>query len=641
MTDVSLGTVAVLGTSSDHPRLDVIDMETGEVRTIAEHAPGNGIYAVSRCVRGLAYATRGGITRYTNDFLDVGGGPVTWKTLSPKGPQSLSVCLNRDFAATSDTSGAHLWFDLDAPDPPCLTLDTRGQTICALASLGEFVIGLGALGGLRVWRASDGVLVDAVESPAPPRRYALINLVQCFGQAVTYPAESGHLVTFILQDLRVDTFPAHQSEFYAVAALPEGLLTSGSSDGLVLLRQKSAGGPAGVLRGPYDIIAGAALAGITLTVLLIDVSGTARVYRQEGDELHLVCELPQTGYRSVAGPSPAELAAATTRQKTDETRRIVRDLESRGTSLPPEEVYEIHERLAALGAEPVSLEIRAQEAQRNQALDPKEILVELELRARQARLLEGRLEARDPRVLRAYMRYFDLLKELRQWEVALHLAERLAGISSNTMADDKIERLYQYVKATRCGDAVVDLGDELPFGIVVGAADILGRPMRGMFAVARFSPISCGDAADHPDLVLSKYAWVRPQVTHRSGGLPTLTWREAWWLDASGGYRCETLFAAEDAGLDRPHWVLAFPLRPLSWGPVPVLALDAGPGPSAASPVAETAAYNARILDVHRRIDAEGKAATWSRWTYRAVCQAVTAAANEMQALVLQGRRST
>ncbi len=636
MIDPVLGTLAVLGSSSARSRLDVVNTETGEVRTIAEHPPGNGIYGISRYGQGLAYGTRGGITRYTQRFHDPGAGPILWNTLSLQGPQKLSVCLTPDYLAESDTAGVHLWYDLDGPKPHSVALDTHGQMICALAPRDEFLTGLSANGGIRIWRTTDGTLVDVVESPAPPERCALVNLVPCFGIAVSYPTESGHVATYVHSTRRVEICPAHEGKCYAASALPDGLLTIGLSDGLVLLRDKRAGKPSTILHGPQDIIAGAAFAGITLTILFIDSRGATYVCRREGEALRLVRELPQKDYRSVAGPSPAELDAATARLKTDAIRRIARDLESRGASLPPEEAYELHGRLITLGAEPVSLEIYAQQAQKNQANEPMERLVELELRVRQAELLKCKLEAKDPRVLRPLLRRLDLLEELHQWGEALRLAEQLAAVNSNAVADHEMERLRDYAEAARAGKAVIELGDELPFDIIVGAANLLGQPVRGLFAVAFFSPIASGDVADRPDLVLDKYAWGRSQGANRFPGMPDLTLHEVWWLNASGGYRCETLFAGENTGLNGPHWVFACPLRPLSSGPLPVLALDTGPGPGAAPTVAESSAHNARVLDVHRRIDTEGKTAAWSRRTYRAVCEAVTAAACEIEASVLR-----
>ena len=106
------------------------------------------------------------------------------------------------------------------------------------------------------------------------------------------------------------------------------------------------------------------LAGILpYKLLLVEEEGAAGVYTLEEGNLRLSSLLPGKDYRAVATPPPEKIQESYAQLRETEVQRIVAEISDKMGKASDDAIEKLHSRLIELDCEPISLMLRAQQAE--------------------------------------------------------------------------------------------------------------------------------------------------------------------------------------------------------------------------------------------------------------------------------------
>lgn len=398
---------------------------------------------------------------------------------------------------SADESGRVLqWWagNNDASQPTLWSLG--GEPIYLLGSTGEHIIGLGDKGQILICREAGGLIEARLVGPAPARPITLARPATWAlhdGAVVAYPARNGQLVVIKADPPSLYVTAAHEGAWYAAFQVDERLATLGHDDGLIRFWHLASSRPECVDERPAlhnAIDAEVFGAGSAQGVAVLSDGRAIRFGITRDSFVHLGA-VPGNDFRAVVGTSVNAQRAFEIGQRQLRANElqdwIAASLDSDGDA----DLREAFDELESLGAEAVSLALKAHQAMRN-----GDLLLELKLRHRLVRLLP--LESPDAQPTRE--RYIVLLLEFGQYEMALEAIDQSAQTTTGGATAYCPPWLHTTKDAMNAGQDVVFSGPErsVPVDQVIAAAQVLGRPLAGLWELHRSGRACIPDAVIQP-----------------------------------------------------------------------------------------------------------------------------------------------
>ena len=569
--NADLSDVLIAGTAGAKAELSAFDTSAGTSRTLAKCQPGHGTYTGSRTNRAALFGNRAGQLLYTDRIKDVICCADAFHVLQPRGPQIIDVHLGEDRKAiVCDMDRVTLW-NLASPTEKTV-LPTQGQFVIAACLLGDRGFGLSAGGRLLAWDIPTAELADIRHVPPPPKKCALIHLVQhgAWGK-LAYPAADGQLALFDPETRTATLVPAHEGDFYALFPSSNGPISAGRHDGAILFWGDAPDVPPLRCQGPRDIVAGASLPGAPARLALVDSQGGLHWGRMESGVFLEENHLPDAACRVVAGPDPATLRRAADQSRKNRIREVLAEIQRLGPQAPPGQLDALCLELSGLGAEEAALEIRSQDARRRAEGNPEAILEELALRRKQAALLPD-----CPEAIPSLNRYAEALEWTCVYSGALEVWERIERIDGAAGTKTRAEGARRRAEDLRRGKSIIECNVALPFPILGRAHAMHAVPMLGLYAVQMLRSIASGDVSRDPKRLLTKY---RGQAR-----IEQIAWRTHEKETSVATFLSEIVTVSSDI-----RALTVLPMIPGSIQLTPMVALDVGP--AGASPDAMRAAF--------------------------------------------------
>ncbi len=508
-----------LGTGKPQPGLSVMGAGQTQASRLVDKPPGHSVYAIDVDPEQnlVAIGTRAGEVEILSWPRTVGSSEPGKTQSLRQGASVLSVCLLGDsqFASTDITGRCLLWPPLGDSDTP-KTLEVDGGLICSLLRLPDNqMLGLSSKGRLLFWHIQTGRLLRTIDSPKPPRKFAMVRLLywpKC--HAVVYPSADGQLVAYRHDDSELSVCEAHDGEFYATAVEGDHLHTFGRDDGL-MRTWRDVGSPASEqCQSPRGSISGEFLGNGTGRILLVGDGGNAAIYALKSGHLRLICRLEGTHYRVAVAPSPHIRQDFGKKQRLKRANQLRTEIETRIESKRLEGIEELHRELVGLGFETASLALRAQ-----QAAQEGDIIGELRTRKQ----LVQSLPSKDQRATTSLLRYAKLLE--MTWQLAE--AQAILAPVSSVDSEGKATWWDEAIDVLKGEDWVVE--PDLPMQLVIEAATVMDRPFVGRWLLrAHSTPEVIADDSLSAQAIAAKYKQVRENDNRQN--LPDAEARTLWWV---------------------------------------------------------------------------------------------------------------
>ncbi|MGA2499569.1 MAG: hypothetical protein ABSH20_17670 [Tepidisphaeraceae bacterium] len=539
----------VLGRGGSQTGATVLDVEPPTPRIAQSICAEDRVYAIDVDVerRVLALGTRSGRV----DILAADGsaaGEMTRRLTRVLGRPILSVCwVGKSLLAVSDAGGRVCLWHLESEDGPRFReLGVDNDIVCSLVSRDDRLIGLTRRGRIVQWTLPDGEVRGQLEAPPPPARLSLARL-----QAATedngmffYPSAAGELVEVDTSAGGIRTWEVHEGDLQVVCPLEQGLITLitvGQRNGTAKLWRSAAQGYQleQTLQAPAGMISGQTMPD-GHRLMLVDEAGRAGIYVIGGDRLELEAAIEGEGYRVVAGPAAAKLAAWRREQRADSAQALretllMRISQNDTSALEPELA-----QLEQLGHPAMALELRAQAA-----AGEGNPVAELSALHRLAQLTA------DAATGDVMLRYVELLEGAGLFQEALAVQQR-------TQKAQEIRRLSALASALAAPAVVIK--PSLPLAATIEAATVVGRPFSGAWVWEESGAVDLGKTPFSAADVAGQYEALG--TGKRDVALPEVTMLR--WLSPQGlQHRESILFHLAPAGgsCDRPHLAVAIHIR--------------------------------------------------------------------------------
>lgn len=350
-------------------------------------------------------------------------------------------------------------------------LDTRGRTVYALFNPDqEHLAGL-TNDKLLVWDI-DGNLVFVTEIPEPGNWSSLIKPMFFNPTDLwLWPDGRGRLVTYNHIRRQIETYAAHESQFYGIAESGIGLITAGFEDNILRIWNKEFELLNEIYVSASQIISAFSWENMGANILFTRATGECGVYKLLKNQLHLVADSDLRDCRLIFSSGRQVLETAIAGHKKQKAAEIAKQI----TNHPgrPAMTEPLHKELIDLGYENISLLLRAEQARING--DPVE---ELGFYHR----LFRRADAVESKMAESLLRYGSLLEML--WQV--RSADTIFGLLDQFDVDDAIGQrqnsMKQKLQALDHRTAIINPG-EISIGQILKASCITREPVMGRFII--------------------------------------------------------------------------------------------------------------------------------------------------------------
>ncbi|MCK4341186.1 MAG: hypothetical protein KAY37_05620 [Phycisphaerae bacterium] len=510
-----------LGRGHKTPGVSVYEPVSGGLHDVLNLQATESVYAlVAEDANNTAVVgTKAGLLHFAQHVTAGDSGAWQVNRSVVHGAPILSLCwIGAPHVVVSDTEGRCYVWNCNTKEPP-QALPTRREAICALVARDQtHLMGLSTSGELLTWHLPTRQLTGLEHGPPPPAISALAKLTWWpAAEAMVYPARGGQLVTWRPLDDEVHTVDAHDGEFYAIVPLEVELLTIGLRDRCARLWRPRGSVARFKGKAPAGITSAALVGSNPARIIAINERGEACVCRLVECRLHVESRLPGGNYRVVVGPTWDELNRDETQRRRVEVEGLANAIRERMACNELDEVGILHERLAALGYQHVSLALRAA-----QARDEGDLLSELKA---YAALVHG-LPPHAAESRESFARYAGLLEATWQFEEALLFSQRAEALGADHDAPASRRLSTEYAKILRGGDWVVE--PDLPLVSLIDAATAADKPFQGLFVLRTLGESRSRGAQLTPQAIVQKYDQERNKAGREP--LPRARHRTVCWL---------------------------------------------------------------------------------------------------------------
>jgi hypothetical protein len=512
-----------LGAGGAHPRVDAWNVDSGEIHEFVEFPPMHSAYAigVNWETGTLAVGTKGGLIYLIDSAQNQGSDkPVVTRKLLQGAPLVSACWVSASLVAASDTAGRCLLWRTDADVPPRPFYVGEGIICSLVTTADELAAGLSSEGKIIFWRIPEGRLVQTVKVPAPPPMSALVRMVYWPSRNVFIcPGAQGSISLYDLERDCLTELHAHQGALYAISPFDECLVTAGIEDHRLKVWPPDCDRPTYDFRVQERFISAGEVCGWPPKLLLIELHGSARTYMVEGGELLHISRLAGSEYRVVAAFPSEELQALYARKKHEEVHRIVTDIRYSEGRASEDAVNGMHGRLIDMGYEPVSLALRAEQAEQK-----GDIVEGLKLRS----ALIQMLPEDHPNACPSMERYASLCEKAWQVNEAVSVYQRIRSTDPTFPILMRTTNLAQMAALVAENHWVIEPDIELE--VIIASATALGKRFFGRYMIKKLGPEPCGSVTS--EAVVEKYEQVGGKS--RDKRLPAAVIERIWWLSRAG-----------------------------------------------------------------------------------------------------------
>jgi hypothetical protein len=563
-----------LGAGGEEPRVDNIDFDTLERKTLARFPIGHSAYALDFDWKNRRFSvgTKGGLIHIFDDFSDHQVLECRPSRSFLQGAPVLSVShVGKSKLAASDTAGRCFLWEIRGEQKP-LQLETGGSVVFSLLALSEnSLAGLSSKGTFLRWNLSESELSHERPVSLPPPMGGFVRLVSWdAAKALAFPNIKGELVIYDPEKDVARKIKAHDGAFYALCVFGESLLTLGLSDGVLRLWAADSRRPLCEFSGPTGILSVSSLGFSNQRLLLVTSEGKAQTYLLDKKGLYFDKRLEGLHYRVSFSPPFQIMEAHENARKDSEAHELWTHLANVNQS-DPGAAESYLSRLSAIGYEHVALAFRADQMEKAGNLAES-----IKLRADLSQMLPE-----SPRACPSIEKYAAMLDRAFLFAEAETMCKRILRIDPSYRFQIDFNRISKNAELMKTNRYTIE--PDIAIKNLVHAANALGRVFSGCYLQKKLRSLHCSRIILNPQAIAKTYLEVQKRSKQP---LPAIEVEKGWWISGTESLEMEFVgfVKAPSDGIKGLRFVLQ--ILPHAHGTivVPVILFDWDNHESARSP---------------------------------------------------------